>query len=195
MLKLWNNQINHIKINLSYEFSALLTRQHTEFHLSCTTDTVITPIVSLGIPKHLLTVESVAEHLNTITGEIIGTRLIREMRCTRCGYPQVDFNVQYACHRCEGCKFNQCVESFTAKVSGTIVMITPSGSVTLTVPPSSIITYLTSCKLLHLLRFPEDLQEHFLGNSYFDVVYNAYHLLCRIQKTSVLPKCVSALTE
>ena len=67
-LQLWDDLINVVEMNTSYEFSNISTR-HTgeELYLTSTKLTSITAIANLEVPEHL-TVKSVNEHSISISG-------------------------------------------------------------------------------------------------------------------------------
>lgn len=113
-----------------------------------------------------------AEPGHTITGEISGVEIRKEMKCSRCHQTQETFNEEACTHKCEKCNLLQRSQRYACILSGTLVVLSEGTEATLMLPSPVIMKYLQANNLGDLLEHPDSLEKHFLGNAQFLVSYD-----------------------
>lgn len=112
-----------------------------------------------------------SEPRHTITGEISGVEIRKEIKCSQCHQAQKTFDEEACTHECEKCNLLQRSQRYACTLSGTLVVLSEGTEATLTLTSPVIMKYVQADNLGDLLEQPDSLEKHFLGNAQFLVSY------------------------
>ncbi|KAL7870562.1 hypothetical protein SRHO_G00080590 [Serrasalmus rhombeus] len=170
-LLLYDDVIPRVSVDHSYEFRYISTRSQGGLHLT-PRSTTVQEIPAIEVPEAFSYSEAPAEVIFRSKGLVSGIELRERRTCSHCRQTQTAFDRKSLNHRCQSCRLLQKTASFSAKVSGTVVLTCGSADVHLTLTMTVLREFLECNQLCHLLQDVESIEEYLLNTPQLFIEHN-----------------------
>ncbi|KAL7863388.1 hypothetical protein SRHO_G00123720 [Serrasalmus rhombeus] len=176
-LLLYDDVIPRVSVDHSYEFCYISTRSQGGLHLTTTRSTTVQEIAAIEVPNAFSYSEAPAEVIFSSKGLVSGIELRERRTCSHCRQTQTAFDRKSLNHRCQSCRLLQKTASFSAKVSGTLVLSCGSADIHLTLTMTVLRDFLQCNQLCHLLQDVESIEEYLLNTPQLVIEHNEANIV------------------
>lgn len=183
-LKLWGGLIGQMVVGSSYIIKNVSVRCEEGVYLTTTPQTSIQRTDKVEVPEELerQLLDTPAEELLKVVGNISGLGLMDKWRCSGCQKCQEAFDSKGQKHRCVGCRMLQWVDSYVPNISGSVDVVDSDGTKTrVTLTMSGLLQYLKDNGLDRLAFDLEGLEDHLMEAGVFCVTYTKNGVIASLE--------------